>query len=271
MPITLVEKLDSRRVTLGENPSVELVYILTGTADDAAAVAAIEAAAPLIYQGLFRQGLQLDPQWVDENSGDGQWVATVRYGPRPLPKWGESIYSFDTTGGTQHITQSIETVNQYAPPGKTAPDFKGAIGVTPDNVEGVDITVPVCSFAETHYLPAEIVTMDYRVTLFRLTGKVNNDTFKGCAAGECLFLGATGSKRGSDDWEITYRFAVSPNRDNITIGDITGIDKKGWEYLWVRYEDAEDTDAKVLIKKPIAAYVEKVYEEADFSILGIGV
>jgi len=270
MAITLVEKFDSRRVSLGENPSIELVYILTGTADDAAAVATVETAVPLVYQGLFRQGLQLDPEWVNENNNDGQWTATVRYGLWPQPKQGESTYSFDTTGGTQHITQSIQTVNKYAPTGKTAPDFKGAIGVTPDNVEGVDITVPACSFAETHYLPTALVTLAYRVALFRLTGKVNDAAFKGCAAGECLFLGATGSKRGADDWEITYRFAVSPNRTNISVGEITEIDKKGWEYLWVRYQDAEDAIAKALVKKPIAAYVEKVYEEADLRALGIG-
>ena len=50
---------------------------------------------------------------------------------------------------------------------------------------------------------------------------------------------------------------------------MTGIDKKGWEYLWVRYEDAEDAAANALVKKPTAAYVEKVYEEGDFAGLGI--
>ena len=90
------------------------------------------------------------------------------------------------------------------------------------------------------------------------------------AAGECLFLGASGSKRGEEDWEITFRFAASPNRTGITVGDITGIAKKGWEYLWVRYADAEDAAAKALVKKPVAVYVEKVYEDGDFSGLGIG-
>lgn len=271
MPITLTERIDSRRITLGENPSADLVYILAGTSDDATAIALVESSAPPTYQGLYRQSIQLEPEWVDAASGDGRWIVTVRYGLWPQPKQGESVYSFDTTGGTQHITQSIATVQRYAPPGKTAPDFKGAIGVTPENVEGVDITIPACTFAETHYLAATSVTLAYRVALFRLTGKVNNATFKGCAAGECLFLGATGSKRGADDWEITYRFAVSPNRTGITVGEITGIDKKGWEYLWVRYQNAEDGTARAIVKKPLAAYVEKVYEEADFSALGIGV
>ena len=80
--------------------------------------------------------------------------------------------------------------------------------------------------------------------------------------------GASGSKRGSDDWEIAYKFAASPNRSNFSVGDITGISKKGWEYMWVRYEDAEDAAAKAIVKKPVAVYVEKVYEEGNFASLG---
>ncbi len=169
---------------------------------------------------------------------------------------------------TQHITQSLQTIVKKAKPGETAPDFKQAIGVTTEEVEGVDITVPVYSFAETHYIANSLVTGAYKLTLFALTGKVNNATFKGFAAGEVLFLGASGSKRGDDEWEITFRFAASPNVTGMTVGDITGVDKKGWEYLWVRYTDAED--AKVLVKQPAAVYVEKVYESGDFSGLGIG-
>ena len=57
----------------------------------------------------------------------------------------------------------------------------------------------------------------------------------------------------------------------LVVGPITGIAKKGWEYMWVRYADSEDTVAKAIVKKPIAAYIEKVYDEGDFSLLGIGV
>ena len=94
--------------------------------------------------------------------------------------------------------------------------------------------------------------------------------------GECLFLGASGSRRqqgqnpNDGDWEITFKFAASPNAVNLQIGTITVASKKGWEYLWVRYEDAEDDAASMLVKKPVAAYVEKVYEDADFAVLGLG-
>jgi len=268
MPITVTEKFESRDSTTGSDASVELLYNVWGTDDDLAAKAALEAQAPATYDGLVRKSCSVEPV------GPELWEGTARYqrpeNNRSVPETGDSVFSFDTGGGTQHITQSLATVAKYAPAGKTAPDFKGAVGVTHDNVEGVDITLPVYNWAETHYLADAAVTGDYKGTLFSLTGKVNNDTFKGFDAGECLFLGASGSKRGDDDWEIAFRFAASPNKTNLTIGDITGIDKKGWEYLWVRYADAEDGAAKAIVKRPVAVYVEKVYEYGDLSGLGIG-
>ncbi|MBL8747065.1 MAG: hypothetical protein JNK58_12015, partial [Phycisphaerae bacterium] len=111
-----------------------------------------------------------------------------------------------------------------------------------------------------------------RGVLFALTGKVNSDPFREFQAGEVLFLGASGSKReasGGEDWEITFRFAASPNRTGIVVGPITGISKKGWEYLWVRYEDAEDAAAQAIVKRPVGAYVERVYSEGAFSGLEI--
>ena len=37
MALTLTERLDSRKWTTGDNASVEMTYILTGTSDDVAA------------------------------------------------------------------------------------------------------------------------------------------------------------------------------------------------------------------------------------------
>jgi len=268
--ITVEEKFESRQVTMGTNPTAELRYTVRGTTDDVAARVALEGASPTVYD-LYGDGLVLIPRdsATVEPLGNDLWEGSVRYGV--VPQENESSFSFDTGGGSQHITQSKETIASHAPPGKTAPDFKGAIGVTGDSVEGVDITVPVYQFSETHYLPGALVTPAYKLALFQLTGRVNHALWKGFSAGEVLFLGASGSKRGLGPWEITYRFASSPNITGLTVGTITGIDKKGWEYLWVRYADAEDSTAKALVKQPIAAYVERVYENGDFSLLGIGV
>lgn len=268
MAITVTEKFESRRSTKGDNPSAELVYTVRGTNDDLAARAQAETTSPGTYDSLPRQSISVEP------IGDELWEAVVRYGrtSASLPTPGESIFSFDTGGGTQHITQSKETVSSHAPSGASAPDFGGAIGVTADGVEGVDITVPVYQFAETHYFADEQVTAAYKGTLFSLTGKVNSGSFKGFQPGEVLFLGATGSRRGTgpeDDWEITFRFAASPNASGISVGPISGISKKGWEYLWVRYADQEDAGSHAIVKRPVAAYVERVYDEGNFAGLGI--
>ncbi|MFN9916689.1 MAG: hypothetical protein ACK53L_29135, partial [Pirellulaceae bacterium] len=250
---TIIERYDSREATEGiESPSVDLIYMVQGTEDDAAVRALVEATIPALYAGLVFQTYHIAHQ------GGGVWEVSARYGKKEPKDTGDSSFSFDTGGGTTHVTQSLATIGSYAPPGRTAPNFQGAIGVTTDSVEGTDITVPIYNFTETHYIPIALVTGAYKATLFFLTGKVNAGAFKGFAPGEVLFLGASGSQRGEEDWEITFRFAASPNVTGLAVGPITGIAKRGWEYLWVRYADAEDQH--VLVKQPIAAYVEKVYD-----------
>ena len=271
MPLTVTEKLESRRSTTGDNPSADLVYTVRGTDSDRTARTQATTASPATYDGMPRPSVTVEPL------GHELWDATVRYAPDTQqqstpPQTGESTFAFDTGGGTQHITQSKQTVGTYAASGTTAPDFQGAIGVTQDAVEGVDITVPIYQFSETHYLPAAAVTNSYKGALFNLTGKVNGGGVRGVAAGEVLFLGATGARRGTgpeDDWEITFRFAASPNVTGLSVGSINGIAKKGWEYLWVRYADQEDTGANTIVKRPVAAYVERVYDQGNFGGLGI--
>ena len=263
MAITLIEKHDSRSANVGvDDPAIDLAYWVKGSDDDAAIRAAVQSSVPAYHAGLPFQNCHIKPL------GNQLWEAVARYGKKEPKETGQSSFSFDTGGGSQHISQSLATIGSHAPPGKTAPDFKGAIGCTTDAVEGTDITVPVYSFTETHYLPIATVTAAYKAALFRLTGRTNDDTFRGFEAGEVLFLGASGSQRGYEDWEVTFRFAASPNVTGLAVGDITDIDKRGWEYLWVRYADAESED--VLVKQPIAVYVEQVYEEGDYAHLAIG-
>jgi len=74
-------------------------------------------------------------------------------------------------GGTQHITQSKDTVQSRAASGTTSPDFGGAIRVAIDGVAGVDIIVPVYQFSETHYRTDLQVTGAYKGAFFTRTGK----------------------------------------------------------------------------------------------------
>ena len=269
--MAFIEQFESRKVTMGNNPSAELRYKVTDTTSDTVAriIATTSTATTFDVYGdasvvLWRERIDIEP------ISDDMWEAIVYYSAIVLPV-NESSFSFDTGGGSQHITQSIQTVQSVpAPPAFSAPNYKGAIGATADGVDGVDIVVPVYQFTETHVFASSAVDGAYKATLFALTGRTNDDTFRGFEAGEVLFLGAGGGKRGNENWEIQFRFAASPNATGLAIGDITGINKKGWEYLWVRYKDEVDGTANALVKTPQAVYVEKVYYDGDLSLLGIG-
>jgi hypothetical protein len=266
MTATISESYVSRPFTVGlKNNARELVYDIIGTHDEAVVESLLNSTAPATYSGLVLDSIEAEPIHSDSATSQGVWKGKARY---VSP---EVEYTFDTGGGTQHITQSYGTVNSYAPGGLTPPDFAGAIGVSEDAVDGVDVPSPKFDFTETHTFDGSAVTTSYKLALFNLTGKKNNASFKGFAAGECLFLGATGSSRGSGQWSITFRFSGSPNVSGLSVGGITGISKLGWQYLWLRYASYADTTAFSLVKRPIAAYVEEVILDGDFSLLGIGV
>lgn len=293
MAIQVGEKFNSPRLTTGRKSSAEGRWWITGTGDENAAKAALCAAAPASIGGAAEvtmttpTGTVLLAVWPFLVSSDvtveqiapGIWDGIVTYSTwgeqqkkKDPPATGDAIFDFDTTGGTQHITQSICTVNSYGQNGDTPPNFNGAINVTRDSVDGCDITIPVYQWGETHYLPSETVTDAYKGILYNATGCVNVNPFKGTAALETLFLGASGSQRGNNDWEIRFKFASSPNKTDLNIPGISSaISKNGWEYLWVRYHDVFDNDdSKLMLKKPFAAYVERVYLATDFASLGIG-
>jgi hypothetical protein len=200
--------------------------------------------------------------------GFGVWDCKVGYGTDPDKDKKQPKFQFDTTGGTCKVTNSIQTIQSYAPPGQTPPNHNGAIGVTKDGIEGVEIQVPVLKFTETHQLPASLVNWSYRKDLAALTGHVNDAPWRTFDAGEVMFGGCAGGSQGQDIVEVTFTFYASRNVDDLTVGSITGISKDGWDYLWVEYEDNHDAAAG-LVKNPIAVHIERVYFTGDFSTLRI--
>jgi hypothetical protein len=147
-------------------------------------------------------------------------------------------------------------------------DYKRAIGVTKDKIEGVEVYVPNQEWTETKRFA--FVTRKYYEVLVRLTGTVNKEPFWGFKAGEVLFLGATGRGNGESGWECSFKFAVSFREENIEVCDGLAVPvKQGWDYLWAAYGDAASNGA--MVQKPIFAAVERVYRDGDFSLLGIGV
>jgi hypothetical protein len=276
-----VEDGDSRQATIVRKgrkatSSYQKSYKIFGTADDVALHAAINAeisanGAYWQYPGVAGMRLRAE-QYSVSYLGDNAWQLTIQYekngaedGDDPLKR----SRSFDTTGGTQHMTQAYAE-SRF---GGGAPDQKKAIGVDSNGVNGVDIVVPQLQWQESYDVPNSYVTDAYIRGVSGVTGTTNNAAFRGFEAGEVLFVGCSGSQEWDDDkgrgpWSLSFRFVASKNVTGETIGDISGVNKKGHEYLWVRYEDA--VDSNVLLKKPKHVYVNKVYREGSFSALGIG-
>ena len=260
----------------GNVTEIEIPYFVFGAADEDAALSAARSTAA----GKSVRGMLLDSVEVVERINADTWKVKAIFAEEEdgtdddIEDDGEEetvSFAFDTGGGTMHRNQSLKTVSK-AP--NDAPDFNGAIEVDNEgNVNGVDVTMPVLNFTETHTMSGSRVTTSYKKNIAALTGTVNRSSFRGFAAGEVLFLGASGSKRSkkaSAPWEITFRFAVSPNQSSVSVGKLKVSNKKGWNYLWVRYADKVADNKKNVIKEPVAAYVEQVYPEGDFGTLGLG-
>ena len=258
----------------GKVVEVEIPYIVFEAAGEGAALSAARSKATV----ESFEDMELDGLEVTERVNKDTWKVKAIYKDEdsddpvdPDEDEETTSFAFDTGGGTMHRNQSLKTVSKVP---NDAPDFNGAIEVDNEgNVNGVDVTMPVLNFTETHVMKGSRVSTSYKKSVAALTGTVNRSGFRGFSAGEVLFLGASGTKRSKKPnapWEITFRFAVSPNQSSLQVGKLKVSNKRGWDYLWVRYADKVAENKKNVIKEPVAAYVEQVYPEGDFGNLGLG-
>lgn len=311
MPITWLEDEQSRSATIfrlgRRDPSVrQRTWNVVGTTDDVALHADINAKVSSLYQYWSYPGqptvqMRAESYSVD-HQGDGLWRVVVNYekigGDDPTQTAPlKRARSFDTTGGTAHITQARadrqgngivigEAVWDSNGPNTSLAE-NGAINVDESGVNGVDVIVPQLQWTEQYDVPAKYVTSAYIRQVHLLTGSTNIADFRGFKKCEVLFAGLTGSQewdaqRGDGPWSLSYKFIASPTRGSTyavtegalpadPIGQITQYDKRGHEYLWVKYAKAEDQANARISRQPIAVYVNKVYPDGDFSKLGIGV
>jgi hypothetical protein len=261
----VVEQLESRERTWAQESESILRFFVDGTSDDQIAEALVNAAAPTTYRSLYKQSIRTRP-----GEGPTRWYGEVAYGARPRGQPGDYEWQLEIGGATIHITQAISVVNFFAPPGLPHVDSHGAINIGKDgDIEGTDIEAPTLDWSETHYFAAEAFTFAYIYTLYQLRSTVNTATFRGFPPESVLFRGASAAPKGLDTVAITFRFSAAPEVADQTIDTITGVSKKGWEYLWTLYEDVVDAVAKKLGRKPREVFVDQVYMLGDFTRLGI--
>lgn len=283
--MSVAEKFGSERWRTGHSgTSRELTYLAVGYATGELAGAAVESLVPRVY-GLHGLPLaSIDPEEVADGIYEVRclWSWEPRE-PRPEGQQApgeepEQLFSFNTAGGTTKKYQSRHPTIRYGARINgdltTAPDFGGAIGVTRDSIEGVDVVVPQLEFQLKRTFQPGWLTFSRLKLLHDLTGTVNQLTFGEFAPGEVLFLGADGQQKSrTQPVTATFHFRSSSNSGEQQFGSgsntVTIAGKKGWEYLWFLYEDAVDDAANYLVRRLRAAYIEKVYEERDWSGLGV--
>lgn len=264
MAVECFEKYGSRRVTGDTATSyieTEQTWHISGTLEDDVAREALFIALPaVIFDIPSGRSLWLQPYELEE-VGCGLWEAKVTYSPPEM----DATFAWDTTGGTGHITQSLGT----RPYGDAPPDFKGAIGVRKDSVDGVDIGVQSLKFAVQQTIPASIVNPSFLRTQRGLTYHTNQAAWRGFDVGEVLFLGSTGQSQTDGLVPTIWTFEIGENVSGLTVAGISGITKYAWEYVWTYYEDQVDSDVNKLLAKPKWVFVEKVYGDGDFTLLGV--
>jgi hypothetical protein len=261
----------AKRVKYNKDGSIDRSWVVYDVQDDAQAIAEAFAKSTASYQTRPR-----NPVPDVENLGFSIWLVTFTYerldgdegsGGGEQGSDISGLVEFDTAGGSTHITQAIQ---QNAYPTNII-QIDNAIGWNGDEVEGVDIIVPQLQISLMKRWALPVVTGNYVKNLARMTGKTNQLPYAIGSGefdeGELLFMGATGTIANSL-WEVRYNFTASQNRTNFSIGSITGINKRGHEYISVKYKK-EESDGKHIIPKPEFVFVSKVYESADFgSVLG---
>lgn len=151
-----------------------------------------------------------------------------------------------------------------------APWTGGAINITKDGIQGVDIPNAETKFTITLYL----------ATLTKLQIKALDDIKQHVnavpilawpcpdyAIGEVRFESWSKNDQGRENIEVRLNFIREQNLTNITVGGITGINKRGHEYLWFECREFEDPISHTISKQPIYARVEQLFFWSDFQII----
>lgn len=285
------ETWDSPKSTLvfsgeGEDKGT-LGFEITNCADPADAWSTLLGGNGVDFSGVpgMVDGMVLRTIDMDPNGPDG-WKATCNYSqfkPREREKLanvGDYRISFSAKSTTLKQFVAKNTVKY---PSASAPDFGGAINVNRDGqVEGVEVVVPALSITVTQKMAGSVLSPGYAQTVANLIGKYNNASFLGFPAGSIQFVAGDGSlsyeipsplpggtPMAAPDRDLAFEFLYSPNITGLTIGDITGINKLGHQYMWILWKDV--LESGIVTQKPRAVYVQDLHgvEPASFAPLAL--
>lgn len=81
-------------------------------------------------------------------------------------------------------------------------------------------------------------------------------------------MGARAQWQGDQPYvSATFDWEARPNNPEYYVKGLGMLDKKGWEYVWIRY--APEASNGSLVRQPVAAYKNRVYHEKSWADLGM--
>jgi|694.fasta_scaffold148726_2 hypothetical protein len=277
MAVIVREKQPGPRWTIGNNGTLSIPYWVKYTpgSDDVADITdAVSAAAPLTVGAYVLKAIDFDPIAPD------QIDATARYelasgsvtDPEepPDPELTPPEFSLEISLATARITNSRQVISSGEADDETIPTNGTLLGVQADGtIEGIEIPQAQSTFSEVWYWPTNLLTNSYRMTLEALAGTVNfGGAFRSRAAGSVMFAGATLTTVANGVTPIRYHFQYSPPLVSFSVGDLTGINKAGWDYIEWFHKDEIASDK--LKRKLIGYRIHRVFASGNFASLGIG-
>lgn len=192
----------------------------------------------------------------DDNSGERKEKVSIEFGV-----------------STATRTVSLNRVRSYG----VMPEYGGLIDVQESGdgtlePRGISVYVPTGTMTITHYFKKSQWTTKLRNKIAYRRCRYNSDSFRGFAHGELLFVGESVNYSDGDPYvEVQFKFLISENADDIEVGNMTGISKRGWQGLWVKYKKDVKTvnGKKYQVIEPQGVAIEKIYKAADFTELGL--
>lgn len=270
MPLTKFDEVPDARENLEHPPAITTRYLAVGldqaTGVEMAVLGGGLLAAQIVHalHGiLYRQPIRVVRIGYNVHEVHVEWAQR---------KWAplERTWRGRTTGGTQKIIGSLATVASS----ENAPDFNKLIGVNADGtVEGTEVIVPALQLSIDTVYPLGFVDL-FRMKLWSYnTGKTNAAPFEGWQIGEVLYEGTEFEDGTNSPTRVTHNVSISPNLTNVTIAGLTGINKKGWEFLWFRVVEETNVAGGITypVKRATHYYVEQIYQTVDLAtIFGFG-
>ena len=218
----------------GEVGSTRRYYVLGNGIDPSMedVVSFLNGSLPRTYGQLRLTGF--NPQRI----GKGLYEVDASYGlyvqrftgvPALESNTGANSYTFTfSTGGATYRLMHAKEQTAY---GTSPANIGDLINWNGQTADGIDVVGPKLTITIRKRMQGGIITLPYINTVVGLTGKTNNATYFGFAAGTLLFLGADGSMVPGGDTELTFNFSAAPNVASATVDGVTVTDIGGHDYI----------------------------------------